>query len=96
MPRSRLKILGRRIHDLRRKRKMTQAQLAEKANLSTNFVGQIERGEAQATLESLFAIAKALGVNPSGLFTPFDRPVNKQELIDQIRELLDKLSDTSD
>ncbi len=90
-----IKILGGRIQELRQSGKMTQAQLGEAADLSTNYIGQIERGEAHPTLESLFAIADALRVNPSSLFTPLDIPLNREDLFNQIRELLDKLSDMS-
>ena len=72
-------------------RKLTQAQLAEAADLSTNFVGEIERGESMATLESLFRLADALDANPSRLFDTLDRPEAAEETIRRIRELLDAL-----
>lgn len=40
----------------------TQEKLAEKAGLSSNFVGRVERGEETVTLDSLRRTAKALGV----------------------------------
>lgn len=89
----RLKILGKRVRELREERRMTQAKLAEQADLSTNYIGEIERGEAQATLDSLFAIMDALEINPSLLFTPLDRPQNKEEILKRTRELLDLLAD---
>ncbi len=89
----RLKILGKRVRELREERRMTQAKLAEQADLSTNYIGEIERGEAQATLDSLFAIMDALEVNPSLLFTPLDRPQDKEEILKRTRELLDLLAD---
>ncbi len=89
----RLKILGKRVRELREERKMTQAKLAEQADLSTNYIGEIERGEAQATLDSLFAIMDALEINPSLLFTPLDRPQDKEEILKRTRELLDLLAD---
>ena len=66
---------------------------AAKADLSTNYIGEIERGEAQATLDSLFAIMDALEINPSLLFTPLDRPQDKEEILKRTRELLDLLAD---
>lgn len=41
---------------------LTQEQLAEKANLARNYIGNIERAEYQVTVETLAQIAKALGV----------------------------------
>lgn len=36
-----LKIFGMRIHELRKKSKLTQSELAEKVGLSTNFIGMV-------------------------------------------------------
>lgn len=36
-----LKIFGMRIHELRKKNKLTQSELAEKVGLSTNFIGMV-------------------------------------------------------
>ena len=52
--------IGRRIKAQRIARKMTQAVLAEKANISLSFLGHIERGTRKLSVETLFAICKAL------------------------------------
>lgn len=41
--------------------------LAEKADLHHNFVGEIERGEKAATIDTILKIAKALGVRARDL-----------------------------
>jgi transcriptional regulator with XRE-family HTH domain len=41
---------------------MSQEKLAEKANLHRNYIGEIERAEKKATVETLAKIAKGLGV----------------------------------
>ena len=46
---------------------MSQEKLAEKADLHHNYVGELERGEKAATIDTLVKIAKALGVRPSEL-----------------------------
>lgn len=43
---------------------MTQAELAAVSGLHVNFVGRLERASAQPTLESLFALGRALGCPP--------------------------------
>ena len=55
---------GLNIGFIRRKRGMTQEQLAEKAGLSTGFISQIEAPNLSVSisLPTLFAIAKALEV----------------------------------
>ena len=54
--------LGRRIKEERQKLNMTQERLAEEVNLSTSYIGQIERGERKLTLDSLINITNCLGV----------------------------------
>jgi transcriptional regulator with XRE-family HTH domain len=56
--------------NLRRKRHdqhMTQEKLAERAGLSTRYVGAIERGDVSASVTVLGQIAEALGVEPGEL-----------------------------
>ena len=52
--------LGETIRARRRKAHLSQEQLAEKANLTRNYIGDIERAEKKITLETLAKIAKAL------------------------------------
>jgi XRE family transcriptional regulator, regulator of sulfur utilization len=59
--------LGRNIRTERKRRGFTQEILAEKAHLSTAFIGQIERGQNVASLISLEKIGRALGLSPSHL-----------------------------
>lgn len=44
------------------KREWSQEELADRAKLHRNFVGAIERGEQNVTLESLRKISKTLNV----------------------------------
>jgi len=46
---------------------MTQAKLAEKANLSIDSISRMERGERAPSFESLEKIASALKVDPAAL-----------------------------
>jgi transcriptional regulator with XRE-family HTH domain len=41
---------------------LSQEQLAERADLHHNYVGEIERGEKAATIDTLVKIAKGLNV----------------------------------
>ncbi len=60
--------LGKRIRLLRKSKGFTQEDLGEKAGLSYKFVGEIERGEVNISLDSLLNIADALGVTINDLF----------------------------
>jgi transcriptional regulator with XRE-family HTH domain len=56
------KILGETIRAERIKAGLSQEQLAEKANLARNYIGNIERAEYKVTVETLAQIAKGLKV----------------------------------
>lgn len=55
--------MGRRIRKRRRWMDMTQDQLAEKVGVCTSFVGHIERGSRKLSVETLWAICKALEIS---------------------------------
>lgn len=55
-------LLGKRIREERIKLNLTQEQLAEKVDISTSYVGQIERGERNISLDTLINVANILGV----------------------------------
>ena len=61
------KILGEAIRAERIKAGLSQEQLAEKADLARNYIGNIERAEYKVTVETLARIAKALNLRVSDL-----------------------------
>lgn len=61
------KKLGVRISQQRMKAGMTQAKLAEGADLSVDSISRIERGDRAPSLGSLEKIAEALGIDPGEL-----------------------------
>ena len=60
--------LGRRIRELRRRKKWSQDTLASRCGLHLSHVGKIERGGANTTLATLLAIARNLQITISDLF----------------------------
>jgi len=54
--------IGIKINILRNRLKISQERLGELANLSSNSVSAIERGESNPTIETLDRIAKALNI----------------------------------
>src|SRR5260221_10481437 len=64
--------LGRRIYAFRKQVRLTQAQLAEKAKISNEFMSAVERGAKLPSLEVLERIANGLRVEMKDLFN-FDR-----------------------
>lgn len=61
------KLLGDAIRSERQARKLTQEQFAEKADLSVNFIGNVERGEQAVSLDSIVHIAAALKISVTQL-----------------------------
>ena len=60
--------LGAKIAYLRKHKRFSQERLAEKSDISAIYIGEIERGEANPTLDKLKAIANALDVEICELF----------------------------
>jgi len=56
------KILGQNIRAQRLKAGLSQEELAEKSELSRNYIGNVERAEYLVTVETLARIARALGL----------------------------------
>jgi transcriptional regulator with XRE-family HTH domain len=61
-------ILAANIKEYRRKRGITQSELAERSNISANFMGMIEQERKFPAPEVLDRIAEALGIDTSELF----------------------------
>jgi transcriptional regulator with XRE-family HTH domain len=62
------KRVGFRIQQIRKSQNLTQAKLAEKTDLSENFIGSIERGTRTPSLGVLEKISQALRVKMKDLF----------------------------
>lgn len=60
-------IVGAAIRKKRKRLGFTQEKLAERAELSPNYVGRVERGEEYVSLAALLKIAKALNVRVRNL-----------------------------
>lgn len=59
--------LGQTVRRLRREADLTQEELAERAGISANYVGEIERGECNPSALVVFAVARGLGVDAAKL-----------------------------
>lgn len=78
--------LGNRIREERLRLNLTQEKLAESANITTAYLGQIERGERGVRLDKLIVIAQTLGVTIDFLLKDYVSSLDDL-YIDQIRQL---------
>lgn len=58
---------GKIVRKKRKELKLSQEKLAEKADIHTNYLGSVERGERNIALENIYAIAIALNCSPKDL-----------------------------
>ncbi len=58
-----IKIIGANIRKERKRQMLTIEKLAERANITDNFLGKIERGEGMPSLPTIDSIACALDVS---------------------------------
>lgn len=68
-------------------------KLAELANLSSGYIGDIEAGKTSPSIKSLEAIAKALQVKPYLLLiSKQDEVFGDSEILESLREILHRYS----
>jgi transcriptional regulator with XRE-family HTH domain len=63
-----LLLLGKRIRELRKAKRISQEAFADRCGLDRTYVGGIERGERNVSVLNLVKIADALEVSVSVLF----------------------------
>ncbi len=63
----RLKGLGNKIQRLRKQNGLTQEQLADKVRVSSTYIGFIEQGQRNPSLNTLDKIARVLNVSSKDL-----------------------------
>ena len=78
--------IGRQIRAARLRRKMTQAQLAEAADLSVPYISNVERGKKRVSLDALPRISRALDVTVDQLLSG-PQPQDKAAYLPEIGEL---------
>lgn len=63
-----LKQIGERIRRLRKQKGLTQEQLADKVRVTSSYIGFIEQGVRNPSINTADKIARALGTKLSELF----------------------------
>ncbi len=73
-------LLGRRVRHFRNLRNMTQQKLGEEADLNYKYLGAIERGEKNPTIDIVAKIADALDVHLYELFL-FEHEIDDPKIL---------------
>lgn len=86
-------LLGQQIRKQRKAKKYTLEQLAEKLDVSTTFIGQIERAKGIPSLETLVKIANVLEISvDSLLFGDLNTKSGNTHFIEQLSCLTEDFS----
>jgi len=85
------KRLGRRIRSLRIGRDLSQEELAEKAGLSAKYLGEVERGIGNISIERLSGLAAVLGIPLTDILET-EHELSLEELLVEITRILPSLS----
>lgn len=62
------KVFGQRVRELRQEKGYSQESFADAAGLHRTYIGSIERGEQNVSIDNIARLAKALRVSISALF----------------------------
>lgn len=71
-------LAGRKIRQRRRELGLSQEALADMCGLHRTYIGGVERGERNITLDSLEQIASALQISPAALISGNEGDVSQE------------------
>src|SRR5215831_13562883 len=82
-------LVGSRIRELRKGRRLTQVELSEKIGVAQSDLSRMEQGEYKVGLDTLFKILQVFDLKMSEFFGETDRPVDpdSRELVADFEHL---------
>lgn len=75
-----LQAVGEKLHAVRRRLGMTQAEVAEASGLSDRTYADIERGNVNMRIETVLKICKVFHITPDEILTGSDEPQSAKEM----------------
>lgn len=90
-------VIGNNLYSIRKKMGYTQAEVAEKAELSERTYADIERGSVNMRIETVLRICSALHITPDEILTTDDSfiSVKQQELWERLNACSPKDKETA-
>jgi transcriptional regulator with XRE-family HTH domain len=85
-------LLGKRIRYLRVQKKHSQEKLGEMSQISGKYIGEIERGQANLTIDVVEKLSTALKVEMVDLFN-YQQEMGKKRLKEEINSFVDGAGD---
>ncbi len=89
--------IGNKLHAIRKKAGMTQAEVAEAAGLSDRTYADIERGSVNMRIETILRICDALHITPNEILTEEINTVNikQEEILTRLNSCTQKEKETA-
>lgn len=89
--------IGNRLYNIRKRMGFTQADVAEKADLSTRTYAEIEKGNVNMRIETILRICNVLHITPDEILTANepDVSVKQQELWNHLNSCSPKDKETA-
>ncbi len=81
------KIFGNRVREIRKEENLSQEELGDRAGIHPSYLGGIERGERNLSIENIEKIALGLKVDIKELF-PYTRPADNQSEKEKARNFI--------
>ena len=72
-------VIGKRIRDLRRRKGFSQEAFADHCGLHRTYMGAIERGEHNLTIQTALTVAQGLEITVSKLLSGIERELTLAE-----------------
>jgi transcriptional regulator with XRE-family HTH domain len=85
-------LFGSRVRSIREAANLSRETVAERAKISANYLGEIERGEKRPKLDMIARLANALEVAPNVLFDYEAEEVDNDILLRKLQTLMSALS----
>ena len=85
------KLFAKRLRRLRKERKLTLEGAAERADLSGNYWGDVERAKKVPSLDTIMAMAKALAV-PAPVLLALERAEEGKDLRKRLEAIVSRCS----
>ena len=70
-------VLGSRVREYRLKKGFSQEAFADHCGIHRTYMGGIERGERNLTIQTVFTLAKGLGMTLSELLSSVEKELNQ-------------------